>query len=175
MTLSCRPLEGLTGHDAAWQLLRELYQAQTGLTRLPPIAYGPRGKPDFTQGRLHFSLSHTPRHAFAALSESVIGIDAEELDRRLPPGLETRVLSPMELEQYRSAPDPHLALLTFWVLKEAQAKCTGEGLRLWPNETNFLLCDPRVRRIDTCLVAVIQREAPAESAVRGEPPRAVPR
>ena len=46
------------------------------------------------------------------------------------------------------------ALLTFWVLKEASAKLSGRGLRGYPNDTNFLLNDSRVREIDGCLVAI---------------------
>ena len=41
------------------------------------------------------------------------------------------------------------------VLKEAQAKCTGEGLRGHPNQTQFLLTDPRVRQLEGCLVAIL--------------------
>lgn len=156
MILDWCPLDGETGHEAAWRLLRALYRAETGQAALPPIAYGPMGKPDFASGGWHFSLSHTRGHAFAALSRHDIGIDAEELDRPLLPGLERRILSPGELAGYRSARDPHRALLTFWVLKEAQAKCTGQGLRLWPNDTDFSLTDPRVSQIGPCLVAVVE-------------------
>ena len=48
-----------------------------------------------------------------------------------------------------------LALLKFWVLKEAAAKLSGEGLRGYPNHTNFSLEDPRVRQMEDCLVAVL--------------------
>ena len=48
------------------------------------------------------------------------------------------------------------ALLTFWVLKEAQVKRTGDGLRGYPNGTDFSLNDPRVTEMDGCLVAVIE-------------------
>ena len=70
-----------------------------------------------------------------------------------------KILSPGELSQYRSAEDPRLALLTFWVLKEALAKSTGEGLHGYPNHTNFSLDDPRVTVIDHCLVAVVHSES----------------
>ena len=42
------------------------------------------------------------------------------------------------------------------VLKEAAAKLSGEGLRGFPNHTNFSLDDPRVREIDGCIVAVLR-------------------
>ncbi|MEI3093229.1 MAG: hypothetical protein V8T48_04715 [Oscillospiraceae bacterium] len=47
-------------------------------------------------------------------------------------------------------------MLTFWVLKEAQVKRTGDGLRGYPNKTDFSLDDPRVTEMDGCLVAVIE-------------------
>ena len=68
------------------------------------------------------------------------------------------ILTPAEKAQFDSAEDKRLALLKFWVLKEATAKCTGEGLKGYPNHTAFLLSDPRVRQIQDCLVAVIEEE-----------------
>ena len=58
--------------------------------------------------------------------------------------------------QFDAAPDKRRALLTFWVLKEARVKRTGEGLRGYPNKTDFSLNDPRVTEMDGCLVAVIE-------------------
>ena len=51
-----------------------------------------------------------------------------------------------------------LALLRFWVLKEALVKCGGEGLQGYPNHTDFHPDDPRIQIRDGCLVAVIQQE-----------------
>ena len=65
------------------------------------------------------------------------------------------MLSETEYAQYLLAGDKTKALLTFWVLKEAAAKCTGEGLRGYPNQTAFRLDDPRVQIRDGCLLAVI--------------------
>ena len=148
-------LPGQTGHEAGRSLLAKLYREQTGHA-LPGIAAGDRGKPYFVDGSLHFSISHTRHHAFCALSDRPIGIDAEELDRGINLRLAEKILSPGELAQYQAAADKHRALLTFWVLKEAQAKCTGEGLRGYPKETNFSLDDPRVSIREGCLVAVIE-------------------
>ena len=66
----------------------------------------------------------------------------------------------MEKAQYDAAEDKKRALLTFWVLKEAAGKCTGEGINGYPNKTNFSLDDPRVTEIDGCLVAVIKKPSP---------------
>lgn len=144
-----------TGHQEGRGLLASLYQAHTGQP-LPPIAVTERGKPYFPGGALHFSITHTKRHVFCALADSPVGIDAEERDREIQLALAEKVLSPGEKAQFDAAPDPRLALLKFWVLKEAAVKCTGQGLRGYPNHTDFSLDDPRITERDGCLVAVIQ-------------------
>lgn len=144
-----------TGHTAGLELLKTMYQELTGKP-MPPIAVTERGKPYFKEGNLYFSVSHTPRHAFCALAENPVGVDAEELDRNVNLKLAERILSPREMEQFECAENRRVALLTFWVLKEAAAKCSGEGLRGFPNDTDFLLSDPRVITREGCLVAVIE-------------------
>ena len=98
---------------------------------------------------------HTARHAACVLAKRPVGLDAEELDRRVSPKLARRVLSETEYAQYLLAGDKTKALLTFWVLKEAQVKLTGQGLRGFPNGTHFTLEDPRVWEWDGCLLGMI--------------------
>lgn len=148
-------LDGRTGHEAGRALLAELYRRETG-EALPPIGISPRGKPFFADSPWHFSISHTRKHAFCVLDRENIAIDAEELDRPVNPRLAERILSPREKEQFEAAADKIRALLTFWVLKEAAAKLSGEGLRGFPNHTNFSQDDPRVREIEGCVVAILQ-------------------
>lgn len=155
MKIAACELAGRTGHEAGRELLASLYREETG-EALPPIAVGERGKPFFPAGEWHFSITHTRRHAFCALSRREIGIDAEELGRRVDLRLAEKILSPGERAQFDAAPDKRRALLTFWVLKEAQVKKTGEGLQGYPCGTDFSLDDPRVTEIDGCLVAVIE-------------------
>ena len=157
IALRALPIAPGEGHQAGRKLLEETVCEFTGRP-MPPIAVGPRGKPYFPGSDLHFSISHSKGHVFCALSHSPIGIDAEEADRPISPALAEKILSPGEYAQWQQAADPQKALLTFWVLKEAQAKCTGEGLRGYPNHTNFTLDDPRVQQISGCLVAVIEGE-----------------
>ena len=145
------------GHEAGRQLLERMYRAHTG-KELPPISISDWGKPYFAQGAVHFSISHTPKHVFCALSETPIGIDAEEADRDIDLRLAEKILSPTEKAQYVAAPDKRLALLAFWVLKEAHAKYTGQGLRGYPKNTEFRLDDTRLQQIDGCLVAVIRED-----------------
>ena len=155
MRLAHRNLEGQTGHEAGRQLLAEAYHAETG-EDLPEIRTTDRGKPCFVDSRWHFSISHTPKHAFCVLSENNIAIDAEEADRKINLRLAEKILSPSEKAQYDAAENKEAALLTFWVLKEAAAKLSGEGLRGYPNRTNFSLADPRVTEIHGCIVAVME-------------------
>ncbi len=150
---------GPTGHEAGRQLLARLYQEATG-EPLPHIQITDQGKPYFPFSPWHFSISHTKGHAFCVLSRQHVGLDAEELDRPINLALAAKILSPREKVQFDAAPDKRRALLTFWVLKEAAAKLTGEGLRGYPDHTSFQLDDPRVFEMDGCLVAVLEEGEP---------------
>ena len=153
MRLAYCALEGRSGHKAGRWLLSLLYREETG-KNLPEISYTDRGKPYFKNSPLHFSITHTKKHAFCVLSHRNIGIDAEEMDRKVSLKLAHKVLSPGEYAQFQNAEDPEKTLLTFWVLKEAQVKLTGEGLRGFPDHTDFVLPHEAVREMDGCLVAI---------------------
>ena len=150
-------LPGQTGHEAGRQLLESMYVSYTGAA-MPDVGIAPGGKPYFENSPVHFSITHTKRHVFCALSEKPVGIDAEEMDRKINLLLAEKILSENEKKQYDRAEDKQKALLTFWVLKEAAAKCTGEGIRGYPNQTDFSLNDPRVTQRDGCLLAVVEQE-----------------
>ena len=155
MKMASCELDGRTGHEAGRTLLSELYRAETG-EDLPEIRVTDRGKPYFPDSDWHFSISHTPKHAFCVLSRHNVGLDAEELDRKVNLKLAEKILSPGEKNRFEAAENKEKALLTFWVLKEAAAKLSGEGLRGYPNHTDFALDDPRVTETDGCLVAVME-------------------
>lgn len=154
MRLGCCLLEGRSGHEAGRALLAKLYREQTG-EALPPILKTDRGKPYFPGSAWHFSISHTPRHAFCVLARENVAVDAEELDRNMDLRLAEKILSLPEKARFDTAQDKRRALLAFWVLKEAAAKLSGQGLRGYPNQTDFSLEDPRVRELEGCLVAVM--------------------
>lgn len=161
MILAACTLRGRSGHEAAWALLEETYCREIG-GPFPEVARTEAGKPYFPHSLWQFSLTHTRRHAFCVLSHRPVGIDAEEIDRPIDLRLAEKILSPGEKAQFDAAADQRLTLLTFWVLKEATAKATGEGLRGYPNKTNLTLPDPRVTQRDGCLVAVVSGEADFE-------------
>lgn len=156
MLLGSKKIQPGTGHGSGRALLAELYRQYAGQD-MPPILITDRGKPYFENGP-HFSITHTKRHVFCALSEKPIGIDAEELGRDIDLRLAHKILSPGERQRYDAAEDPRLALLKLWVLKEADAKRRGQGLRGYPKDTDFSPDDPRVTVREGCLLAVIEEE-----------------
>ena len=146
-------LNGRSGHEAG----RELLAKVCGGT-LPTIAYTDRGKPYFPGKALHFSISHTKNHAFCAVSHKNIGIDAEEMDRKVNLRLADTQLSSREKTRFDAAEDKSACLLRLWVLKESYAKLTGRGLGAYLKETDFDPNDPRIQTIDGCFVAVLTEE-----------------
>ena len=143
------------GHAAGRKLLKKLYEAEFGAA-MPPIVTTPLGKPYFAEGNVHFSISHTPNHVFCVLSDKPVGIDAEETDRQIRLELAEKILSPTEAIRYAQAEDKRQTLLRLWVLKEAEAKCTGAGLQGYPNHTDYFPDDPRITEMNGCFVAVIE-------------------
>lgn len=155
--LAGEPLEGRNAHEAGRALLARLYHRRYGDV-LPPIEITPAGKPYFPGKNIYFSISHTKKNVFCVISDRPVGVDAEEADRPVRLSLAKHILSPRELAQFEQAEDPQQALLTFWVLKEAAGKRSGEGIVGYPNHTDFDLTDPRVQRMNGCLVAVLEGE-----------------
>ena len=147
----------MDGHTAGRQLLENMYAKYVG-GQLPEILVTERGKPYFAEGGLHFSVSHTRRRVFCVLSEKPVGLDAEETGRQPDLRLADKILSPAERQRYDRAQDKTAALLRLWVLKEAAAKLSGEGLQGYPNHTDFDPDDPRVIVRDNCYVAVLEKE-----------------
>ena len=143
------------GHDRGRALLTKMYEARFGKP-MPEIWIADRGKPYFADGSAYFSISHTKNHVFCVLSDRPVGLDAEETDRQIDPRLADKILSPAEKAQYDRAENKSEALLRLWVLKEAAAKASGDGLRGYPNHTDFSIDDPRIQVIDGCFVAIIE-------------------
>ena len=157
MKIAGEALKGRSGHEAGRALLARLYREQTGMP-CPEIAVAPHGKPYFVDSPWHFSISHTKRHVFCVLSDRPVGLDAEETDRKIDLRLAEKILSESEKIRYEAAENKQAALLRLWVLKEASAKCTGEGLRGYPNRTDFDPDDPRITEMNGCYVAIIEMQ-----------------
>ena len=155
MRIRWERLDGRSGHEVGRQLLRQLYEEETG-GELPEIRIANRGKPYFADSSLHFSISHTKHHAFCVLSSCHVGIDAEEKDRKINLRLAEKILSDSERVRFDAAEDKRDTLLRLWVLKEAAGKLTGDGINGYPNHTDFDPRDPRIQEIDGCYVAIIK-------------------
>jgi phosphopantetheinyl transferase len=157
MRLKWKKLENQTGHEAGRELLAEAFWEETG-EALPRIWVAEQGKPYFESGDWHFSISHTDTHAFCALSRGNIGIDAEEMGRKIDPRIAARYLSEKEQKRLEMAADFDTALLRLWVLKEALAKLTGRGIGNCLKNTEFDPEDDRIMCIDGCFVAILEEE-----------------
>ena len=155
MFLRHTQLQNETGHNAGRRLLAEMYREATG-KELPEILIGEHGKPHFADDSWHFSITHTKHHAFCVLSQTPVGIDAEETDRKINLRLADKVLSPSEKMRYAAAQDKPAALLKLWVLKEACAKRSGEGIYGYPNKTDLSPDDPRIQTIHGCYIAIVE-------------------
>ena len=155
MKIAGEALNGRSGHEAGRELLARLYREETG-NECPEIAVAERGKPYFVNCPWHFSISHTKNHVFCALSDRPVGLDAEEKDRKVDFRLADRILSESEKRRFDAAADKQAALLRLWVLKEAAAKLTGEGLRGFTNSKDFDPEDSRIMEIDGCYIAVLE-------------------
>ena len=149
---SCEPGQA---HEKGRELLATLYKEHTG-NPMPRILVTQRGKPYFPEDRLHFSISHTGNQVFCVLSEQPVGIDAERMDRKISLQLAEKILSSTERVRYEKAQDKRAALLRLWVLKEAEAKRSGQGLCGYPNGTDFDPEDPRIQMIEGCYVAILE-------------------
>lgn len=154
-TLAWTRLDGQSGHEAGLRLLEKLYREKTG-EDLPQIARTGAGKPYFLDSHWHFSISHTKNHAFCVLSRGNLGLDAEEMGRKVGEKLVGRFLS--EPERRRLGAENDAGALRLWVLKEALAKQTGRGIGNWLKETDFDPNDERITMIDGCYVAVLEEE-----------------
>ena len=153
MFLEYEARNGRDGHALGRKLLAKLYARVTGKA-LPLIAVTSRGKPYFPEENWHFSISHTDHFVFCALSESNIGLDAEEKGRKVTPAMLEKFTS--DGEKSRLGADPQDAFLRLWVLKEAQSKLTGRGMGNWLKDTDFDPFDQRIQEINGCYVAVLE-------------------
>ena len=153
MRIAFARLNGRDGHTVGRELLATLCGGN-----LPEIAISPLGKPYFVDKKLHFSISHTKLHAFCCLSETNVGLDAEEIDRKVSPALAKKILSENEQRRHAAAADPDAAILRLWVLKEAYAKLLGKGLGDYLYATDFDPDDKRIMIIDGCFVAVMEEK-----------------
>ena len=105
-------------HLVAYGLLALALRERRGISTLPAIAAGKKGKPCFPDyPEIFFSISHTKGGTLVGLDDGPIGVDVEHLR---PIGKRTmeRLGKGMTEEEF----------LRIWVRREARAKRSGAGL-----------------------------------------------
>lgn len=113
-----RNMERRQEHLVAYGLLALALRERRGISTLPAIAAGKKGKPCFPDyPEIFFSISHTKGGALVGLDDGPIGVDVEHLR---PIGKRTmeRLGKGMTEEEF----------LRIWVRREARAKRSGAGL-----------------------------------------------
>ena len=133
---------GQGGREEVYGLLAALLRAEYGLTALPEVARGERGKPWFpTRPGLHFNVSHSGGLLLCGAGSAPLGVDIERVRPRRE-GLARAVLSGAEYDWYQARGGGWEALYTLWTLKEARCKYTGQGLIRPPREIPVPLLAP---------------------------------
>lgn len=133
---ACKTTKGNDSY-ATYRLLAQSFRRLTG-AQMPEVVFRSAGKPYWKNSIWHFSLSHTSQAAFCAISDATVGLDAETM-RQVRAGLDRKVLSEREQEQFAAMGGGDAVFLRFWTLKEAAVKYTGAGLRGYPNDLSFTL------------------------------------
>ena len=103
----------------AYRLLRAALLERYHWQDLPPMDYGPLGKPCFAGCKdVHFSISHTEGAVLVGISDQALGVDIE------------RVRPAAEKLMKRFGSDSPEEFFQSWVRREARAKRTGTPVEL---------------------------------------------
>lgn len=129
--------------ETAHALVRRAYTSLTG-EPAPEILKEPGGRPYFADSDWYVSICHTKHTALCALSDTRVGMDAEE-PRKISTALISRCLGKEELRTWQRAADPDAIFLRFWTLKEAYGKYDGRGVIGYPNGYCFTLAAEQAR------------------------------
>lgn len=114
-------------HSTAYDLLRRVVEKTYRLS-LPVIARDYRGKPYFPDvPKIHFNLSHCHGLAVCGISESPLGVDAEEI-RPLRERVMRRAFSAEETQAVHESACPDETFFRHWTLKESYVKAIGIGI-----------------------------------------------
>jgi 4'-phosphopantetheinyl transferase len=73
-------------------------------------------------------MSHCREAAICAISEAPVGIDVESI-REYRESLVHYTMNDDEIAEITQSPNPALAFIRYWTMKEAVLKLSGEGIR----------------------------------------------
>ena len=138
---------GLTRRTQVYDLLALAVKEQYGLSPLPPVSRGERGKPYLPDHpALHFNLSHSGGLALCALDGAPVGADIQTAAPRRPAMVE-RCCAPEERAWLAGRGDGWEDFALLWALKEAMVKHSGRGL----TAPISAICPPLPRGDETLL------------------------
>ena len=122
-------LEHPEARHLAYQLLAYGANRYWGLTSLPEMERGARGKPFFSEHPQHqFNVSHSGDLALCVLDSAPVGGDIQMI-RPCRAALLDRVCGPAERDWLRQRGDSPAAFTQLWCMKESRCKHSGTGLR----------------------------------------------
>lgn len=121
-------MKGLRERRQAYNLLAAAAKEHWGLSPLPPMERGEKGKPSFLGevGR-EFNLTHSGSLALCALDSAPVGVDIQII-KAWRPSLPGRVCAQEELVWLDAGEDRWARFTQLWALKECRVKYSGEGL-----------------------------------------------
>lgn len=127
-TLKFKHLEGRRECALAYLELCRGLQLEYSINEMPLFTYSKEGKPSLhSLPQFHFSISHCKEAVGCLLSTVPCGLDIE----CIRPAKETLVRYCMNDEEYQeifSSPNPDVAFITLWTMKEAVFKLQGTGI-----------------------------------------------
>lgn len=136
--LKFRHEQGRRTSVLAYLLLKQALREGYGITANPLFEYGEHGKPAIIgHPEIHFSLSHCRDAVACAVGSRPVGIDVESIREYKEP-LARYTMNDDELRQIVAAPQPEVAFIRLWTMKEAALKQIGTGIS---NELKTVLTD----------------------------------
>jgi len=112
-----------------------------GVTDDSMLAFGEKGKPYLTGGRMHFNISHSGEYVVLASAGREVGVDIEKM-RPYPAAVAEKVFTAAEREWLYSQ-NSNEAFYRLWTAKESIMKASGLGLSMAPG--SFCVLPGQVR------------------------------
>ena len=112
----------------AYQLLKQGLREGYGITENPLFEYNEHGKPAIVgHPEICFNLSHCKEAVACVVSDTPVGVDVAFV-RSYKDGLAHYTMNDEELQVIQAAPNPDVAFIRLWTMKEAALKLIGTGI-----------------------------------------------